>query len=269
MTPGSREGVSGVRRGVVKRALPLVVAVCLVVGCAASTGDDGPALAPVETPTTQPTTTTTAPPTTTTTAPPTTTTTAPPQPLALNPGDSSAEVLVLQARLVELGYWLGEPDGTYGALTEQAVLAFQKAEGLDRDGVAGTATLAAIAAASRPVAREPGVAGIEIDLARQLLFVVDGSGAVRWALNTSTGTTGWRTPAGTFAVEREIDGVRRAPLGDLYRPKYFHGGIAVHGSPSIPAYPASHGCARVSNAAMDMLWASGAAAIGTEVRVYS
>jgi hypothetical protein len=54
----------------------------------------------------------------------------------------------------------------------------------------------------------------------------------------------------------------------LYRPKYFRGGIAVHGSGSIPAYPASHGCARVSNAAMDLLWSSGSAALGTSVRAY-
>ncbi len=66
---------------------------------------------------------------------------------------------------------------------------------------------------------------------------------------------------------REIDGVRRAPLGDLYRPKYFHGGVAVHGSPSIPGYPASHGCARLSNPAMDLLWDSGLVELGTSVRV--
>jgi lipoprotein-anchoring transpeptidase ErfK/SrfK len=45
-----------------------------------------------------------------------------------------------------------------------------------------------------------------------------------------------------------------APLGRLYRPVYFYGGYAVHGSGSIPAYPASHGCARVSNPAIDMIW---------------
>ncbi len=31
-------------------------------------------------------------------------------------------------------------------------------------------------------------------------------------------------------------------------------GIAVHGYGSVPAYPASHGCARVSLPAMDMIW---------------
>ena len=43
-------------------------------------------------------------------------------------------------------------------------------------------------------------------------------------------------------------------LGEIYRPKYFSGGAAVHGSNSIPDYPASHGCVRVSVPAMDWVW---------------
>ena len=229
--------------------------------------------------TTVPTTTTTGPPETTTTLPPTTTTTVPPDPAAdgtLELGEGGDAVLALQQRLHDLGYWLGQPDGSYGQLTRQAVMAFQKYEGLSRDGVAGPATQERLAGASRPTAQGGG--GLEIDLERQVLLVVDG-GQVRWALNTSTGNgeayaspsggTGIaRTPTGQFTVEREIDGLREAPLGTLYRPKYFHGGIAIHGSGSIPAHPASHGCARVTNSAMDMLWSSGAAAIGTPVFVY-
>ncbi|MFM8945634.1 MAG: L,D-transpeptidase, partial [Actinomycetota bacterium] len=57
-------------------------------------------------------------------------------------------------------------------------------------------------------------------------------------------------------------------LGEIYRPKYFNGGIAIHGSRSIPNYPASHGCVRVSVPAMDMLWASKMLPIGTKVWVY-
>jgi len=109
--------------------------------------------------------------------------------------------------------------------------------------------------------------GIEISLDRQLLLVVQG-GQVTYAINTSTGRSGWSTRPGDFAIDRQIDGMRHAPLGDLYRPKYFHGGIAIHGSGSIPGQPASHGCARVSNGAIDMLWASGLAEIGTRVVVY-
>jgi lipoprotein-anchoring transpeptidase ErfK/SrfK len=175
-------------------------------------------------------------------------------------------VVALQTSLESLGFWLGGADGRYAHLTQQAVLAFQKAHGLDRDGIAGPQTMAALATATRPVAVTV-TDGLEIDLARQLLLVVRG-GQVTHVLNTSTGRSGWRTPPGDFAIYREIDGMRHAPLGDLYRPKYFNGGIAVHGSTSIPGQPASHGCVRVSFAAMDMLWSSGLAEVGTRVVVY-
>ena len=253
-------------------------------GDSAETGDEGPTAPPTTlattTTTTRPATTTTAAPeTTTTTVPETTTTTAPPDANAdgkLELGEDGQSVLALQQRLVELGYWLGEVDGNYGQLTRQAVMAFQKVEGLGRDGVAGPVTQERLAAAGRPQPR--GSSGLEIDLARQVLFVVDG-GRVTWAINTSTGngeaytsSTGGEaraiTPPGQFRVDRHIDGLREAPLGTLYRPKYFNGGIAVHGSGSIPANPASHGCARVTNSAMDMLWSSGVAEIGTSVWVY-
>jgi peptidoglycan hydrolase-like protein with peptidoglycan-binding domain len=195
----------------------------------------------------------------------------------LEHGEVGPEVAALQARLVDLGFWLGEADGTYGQLTRQAVMAFQKAQGLGRDGVAGPATLAALGTAGRPAPREGG-SHLEIDLDRQLLLVVEG-GQTRWALNTSTGngeayrapgggTAVATTPTGSFTVYRQIDGRREAPLGTLYRPKYFTGGIAIHGSGSIPATPASHGCARVTNAAMDLLWSSGLATVGTPVLVY-
>jgi lipoprotein-anchoring transpeptidase ErfK/SrfK len=49
---------------------------------------------------------------------------------------------------------------------------------------------------------------------------------------------------------------------------YFNGGIAVHGYTSVPTYPASHGCVRVSIAAMNLLWLGGRMGIGTRVNVY-
>jgi lipoprotein-anchoring transpeptidase ErfK/SrfK len=70
-------------------------------------------------------------------------------------------------------------------------------------------------------------------------------------------------------VFRQVNALDRGPLGDLWRPKYFNGGIAVHGSPSIPGYPASHGCARVSNAAIDWIWSTNAVPVGTLVWVYA
>lgn len=119
---------------------------------------------------------------------------------------------------------------------------------------------------------------LEIDKRRQLLLVAD-AGRVTWAINTSTGSGQWyttetggrelaHTPTGRFRIFRQITGWHSAPLGMLYNPKFFVGGYAIHGSLSIPGYPASHGCARVSVAAMDHLWQAKLAENGTPVWVY-
>jgi hypothetical protein len=185
----------------------------------------------------------------------------------LRPGARGPDVLALQRRLAALGFWLGTPDGRYGAGTAHAVTAFQKYQGIKRDGIAGPSTLAALQRADRPRPRSTSGRLIEIDLHRQLLLVVS-DGRVRWVLDTSTGAVAGTTPKGHFTVDRQVDGYRHAPLGVLYRPKYFHEGVAVHGFTSVPAYPASHGCVRVTYGAMDWLWSSGSMPLGTPVWVY-
>jgi len=261
-----------------------MVGLLLVVSaaCAADTdsGDatDGPAAGPTSaavasTPTT---TSTTKAPTTTTTKPPPTTTTVPPPP-SYRSGDSGPEVLAVQQQLAALGYRPGAVDGNYGASTASAVMAFQKREGIGRDGITGQGTLARLQA---PTGAGPtrGGAGpwVEVDRARQLVFVADAAGTVT-TLNTSTGNnqpfnypSGGSsvavTPDGDFAVYRTVNATEKAPLGTLYRPMYFNGGIALHGSPSVPAYPASHGCIRLSNADADWLWT--VAGMGTPVLVH-
>ena len=191
-------------------------------------------------------------------------------------GDSGPKVLALQKRLQALGYWLGTPDGSFGSLTQQAVWAFQKSAGLERDGVVGRRTRAALEAGIRPRSSLTGN-GVEIDLDRQILMVVRG-GRVRTVLNTSTGsgeeytsTSGnraiARTPRGSYTVYRAVDGEVTNSLGTLWRPRFFNRGIAVHGSQNIPPWPDSHGCARLSNAAIDMIWASGLMPVGSRVLV--
>lgn len=184
-------------------------------------------------------------------------------------------MIALQRRLSELGYWLGAPDGEFGGLTTQAVYALQGAAGLGRDGVVGPATKRALNRGVQPPVHSSGAA-VDIDVARGLVVFVRDGRAYR-TLHTSTGSgrnythAGQvllaHTPAGAYSVQRRIDGVRVAPLGELYRPIYFYGGYAVHGSGSIPAYPASHGCARVSNAAIDMIWRENLMPDGRSVRV--
>lgn len=190
-------------------------------------------------------------------------------------GDRGDAVKRMQQRLSDLGYWLGTPDGTYGYQTSQAVMALQKTAGLGRDGVYGPATRAALDKGLQPKLVVSGNA-IQIDLATQVLTVVENS-RITAILNTSTGSGQQYishghpataiTPRGTFSVIMQIDGMEHGPLGDLWRPKYFTGGIAVHGLSSVPGYPASHGCARVSNAAMDMIWARNLMPMGRTVVV--
>jgi hypothetical protein len=211
---------------------------------------------------------------------PTPTTSASPRPSGpplLRQGDRGPRVQAAQRRLLAFGYWLSEADGTYGPTTSQAVFALQKAAGLGRDGVLGPRTQAALDRGVRPSATSRSGHVIEIDKARQLMMFVDG-GKVGTILNTSTGTEGpyvyqgqtylADTPKGRFTIFRQVDALDTGPLGDLWRPKYFNGGIALHGSAYIPGYPASHGCARLSNAAIDWIWATNRAPVGTSVWVY-
>jgi peptidoglycan hydrolase-like protein with peptidoglycan-binding domain len=186
-------------------------------------------------------------------------------------------VLALQQRLSSLGYWLGPASGTFGDSTEQAVYALQKAAGLTRDGIAGPSTLAALASGILPRPRSTSGTVIEVDLEDDLLmFVTDGH--VTAVLNTSTGggytytvdgvTSVARTPTGEFQIYRQVDGLVTDSLGQLWRPKYFDGGFAIHGDSSVPPYPVSHGCVRVSNEAIDWIWSNNLAPLGTPVWVY-
>lgn len=185
----------------------------------------------------------------------------------LRQGDSGKAVVAMQERLLDLGYWLPSVDGEFGRDTRHAVVALQKAAGLPRDGVMDDATNRALARGERPRARTFHGDTLEVDLHDQLVLVVT-DGEVRWILDASTGKAGHRTPPGSFRITREIDGYRHAELGTLYRPKYFYQGIAFHGYPAVPSYPASHGCVRVTNKAMDWLWEQDEAPIGRSVRVY-
>ena len=64
--------------------------------------------------------------------------------VTLKQGMSGDSVKTMQKRLIELGYLTGTADGDFGASTKTAVAAFQRKNGLDADGVAGPATLAAL-----------------------------------------------------------------------------------------------------------------------------
>lgn len=195
----------------------------------------------------------------------------------LSLGDHGPAVLQLQKRLSALGYWLGPPDGVFGDSTQQAVYALQKAAGISRDGIVGPETRRALAAGAVPHPQRASGTLIEVDLETQLLMIIH-DGELFATLNTSTGggytySVGHEkavaiTPEGTFHTYREIDGTDVDSLGVLWRPKFFTGGFAIHGDGYVPAYPVSHGCVRVSDEAIDWIWAENLDPIGTEVWVY-
>ncbi|MCL1795798.1 MAG: peptidoglycan-binding protein [Clostridia bacterium] len=85
----------------------------------------------------------TAPPTPVVTAPPVSTRT-PPSDGSLRRGDNGQAVRDLQQKLKNLGYYTGSVDGDFGAGTESALKAFQSANGLASDGVAGSRTMSAL-----------------------------------------------------------------------------------------------------------------------------
>jgi hypothetical protein len=200
-------------------------------------------------------------------------------------GSSPAAVIDAQQRLLDLGFWLSAADGSYGLTTTQAVMAFQKFTGLPRTGRVDESTAVALnRTVCRPAPTRPGSDVFIVDKAKQLGYVIR-NGRTVWVLNVSTGggyaykaidqKTGAaisdvaNTPAGTFRVYRvHDDPAYSGSLGVLYRPRFFNGGIAVHGYKSVPNYPASHGCIRVSNAAMDLLWGIKAMPMGSTVIVH-
>ena len=185
----------------------------------------------------------------------------------LKKGSKGSAVKRLQTAMRDHGYWHSGNDGNFGVTTEQAVMAVQKMHGLSRDGVCGPKTWAVIDRLGHARARTTSGSIMEVDIDRQVIFVVR-SGRTRWVFNTSTGKSGWRTPRGRYRIFRQVNGMDHGPLGSLWRPKYFNGGIAIHGYTSVPGYPASHGCTRVSNSAMNYLWSSGLLPIGRRVWVY-
>ena len=59
----------------------------------------------------------------------------------LRTGSKGQEVIDLQSRLAVLGYYdKSQVDGAFGAGTKEAVIAFQKANGLRADGIVGSET---------------------------------------------------------------------------------------------------------------------------------
>jgi PKD repeat protein len=184
----------------------------------------------------------------------------------LSYGSSGPDVLALRSRLSQLRVHVPGSSGTFGTELFDSVVAFQKARGLSRTGVVDQLTWRALSQAVVPAPRYRGAGThLEISKGRQILIIVH-DGETAGYIPVSSGAGGI-TPVGNFSV------LWKAPststwLGSaiLYRTMTIHGNVAIHGYPSVPTYPASHGCVRIPIWAADWLYQQ--TPVGERVFVY-
>ena len=148
------------------------------------------------------------------------------------------------------------PTGQYGLTTRQAVMAFQKYVGLPADGDVDDDTAAAPLQRHRAGPRATPTPARWSRSTRRASCCSSSSTGARSGSSTPRRATARRTrrrtrtrparlvkgvsltPDGLHKVNRERpEGWWEGDLGQIYRPKYFVGGVAVHGSNSVPELP--------------------------------
>lgn len=182
-------------------------------------------------------------------------------PNELRYGDSGPWVELLNQKLLALGFNANDDD-EFKRRTRHAVYAFKKHHGLERNGK--------ILSEHWPLLNEeivlpfkPELDRVEVNLKKQVLYLVE-DGRVELVLPVSSGNgasfynedgkkTYAVTPEGKFDFMWNVRGLRVSYLGELWNPFYFWNGYAIHGSPSVPNYPASHGCVRTTFWDMNVL----------------
>jgi hypothetical protein len=199
-------------------------------------------------------------------------------------GDSGPDVRTLQQRLRQLHYDVGPRSSFYGWDMVHAVTAFQKVQGFHRDGVATTQVWTSLSHPKKAHLRHrtTGTA-VEVNLTKQILMIAK-NGHIWRILDTSTAggytytdSAGYQataiTPTGHFTIQSKINGLVKDKLGTLWRPSYFDSsGDAIHGEGDsnyggdVPPYPASHGCVRITDLAVDRYYNT--LAIGVPVWIY-
>lgn len=162
----------------------------------------------------------------------------------------------LQQVLVDLGFMAASGlTGRPGGETDTAVIAFEKWQGLPRDGVLDDDVVSALLRTARPepVLDKPG-RRVEILLRRQVALVIT-AGRVERVFHISSGAGG-RTPSGSFRVYRKERMSWSIPFS-TWMPwaSYFTGGIALHEYWPVPTYPASHGCVRMMSRDAPLMYA--------------
>ena len=166
-------------------------------------------------------------------------------------GARGPSVRILERRLHALHYTTRGVDGFYSYDTADAVIAFQKLNGLARTGRVTPGVWRRLQSTHTPLPRYRSGHHFEVNKTKQVLFEVNRGRVVR-IVHVSTGATG-NTPVGAWHIYSKVPGT--LPSG-MFDSNFFLRGFAIHGYPSVPSYPASHGCVRVPNWVAPLLFAS-------------
>jgi lipoprotein-anchoring transpeptidase ErfK/SrfK len=197
--------------------------------------------------------------------------------VALSSGDTGKAVEVLQERLTTALFYRGPISGEFDRATEYGALGFHKAAVLPRTydwKYEDWRRLARFTPA--PPARTGEPDRVEVDITRQILTLILG-GEVAAIVPVSTGSGGTfindegrlvrsYTPRGDFRLTHHASGWQCSYIGCIYYPWYFTPSYAIHGFPSVPEYPASHGCVRVPT--WESLWLDVRLYVGMPMHVW-
>ena len=160
-------------------------------------------------------------------------------------GARGTKVTLLQRGLLKLGF-ATPVTGYFDSLTANAVNAFRKTNGLGRDGYAIGSVYAMVMRGDGAYKLRYPTSGthgkhVEFDWSRQVLVLADRGRPYR-VYHTSSGSPVTPTVFGSYRFYRQDYGTNAK---GMVHSSYFIGGYAIHGYPSVPNYPASHGCLRV------------------------
>lgn len=173
-------------------------------------------------------------------------------------GSKGKDIYEIEKRLTRLSFNPGKVDEVYDIKTKFAVRAFQSVCEIEPTGVVNKETLKKLENPKKLQLRSKYIKDlIEIDLTKQVLVLISG-GRIKYILPISSGRAGYDTPTGYYSVEGFLPGwhevVNKPWTGMMYNSVYFWRSYAIHGSTSVPSFPASHGCIRITSWDADLVY---------------
>lgn len=179
------------------------------------------------------------------------------------------DVLAVQERLRQLGYYKGALDQVYGPETEAAVKAFQAAYGLDADGIVGPDTWLAMGIGPAPTINsiaQTSAYNIVVDLDEIKLYLKRGDAVVK-VYPCAIGRPETPSPVGYWTIIQKTENPGGAFGTRWMRLSCPWGGYGIHGTdnPSSIGSAASHGCIRMHNRDVEAVYA--VVPLGTPVNI--